>query len=150
MSSQFHYDADIYFISQLIRELRKGCSIKIDAEFYLDKMIEDLMFADDILKTLYSRLQGNDLLVNREQYLRDLYLTKRDLVMLLDDLNGGVLEFSKSVKQYNTRLAQIIRSQKEDMMAIDDVLNSEQRKEDEKNIVSQEEFSILLDNEQQE
>jgi hypothetical protein len=146
VSSQVHYDADIFFASQIVRQIRRGCSISIDADFFLDKMIEDILFCDDILKTLLTRLNANDLLVNREQYLRDLYLAKRDLVMTLDDINGGNLEFASSMKQYSSRFTQIIRSQKEDMMAIDDTLNSDLRQEEEKAMVSQEEFSILMDN----
>jgi hypothetical protein len=150
LSAQIHYDADIFQISQIIRLLRRGCSVDIDPEFYLDKIIEDILFADDILKTLYSRLNTNDLLVNREQYLRDLYLAKRDLVLLLEDVIGETLPFSGNMKQYSSRFSQIIRSQKEDMMAIDDTLNKDQRQEEEKNIVSQQEFSILMENEETE
>ncbi len=145
MSSQFHYDSDIFYLSQIIRVIRRGVSIPIDQEFFLDKIIEDIMFVDGVLKSLYARLNQNDLLVNRQQYLRDTYLAKRDLVLLLEDLIGGSLEFSSEIKQYHSRLKQIIRSQKEDMMVIDDSLNSDSRHEEEKTIVSQEEFSILLD-----
>ncbi len=143
MSPQIHYDANIFFVGQLIRDLRKGCSLEIDPAFFLDKIVEDIMFADDFLLRLSNQLNTTEQLVNREKYLRDLYLTKRELVLLLEDICGLVLPFAMHIVQYKSRLVQIIHNQREDMMSIDDKISSQPG--DEKNIVSREEYQILFD-----
>lgn len=150
MSAQVHYDANIYFISLIIRDLRRGCTLSIDPSYFLDKIIEDIMFCDESLKTLMNSLGKNDHLVNQEKHLRDLYLAKRDLVLLLQDLIGEELPFSSEIRQYVSRFTQIIRGQKEDMMEIDDSLNATIPQGDEKNIVSQQEYQILFDDSQDE
>lgn len=145
MSSPVNYDANIFFASQIIRILRQGTSLGIDDGLYLDKVMEDILFIDEVLKTLYTRLGNTQQLMNRDQYLRDLFLAKQDFTRLLEDLIADALDFSSKMKQYHSRLRQIIISQKDDMFNIDDTLNHQLRSEEQQLIVSQEEFSILLD-----
>ena len=148
MNSEIHYDADIFYVSLIIKTIRQGCTLATDPNFFLDKIVEDIMFSDKALKTLMQQLNGNELLVNVEQHLRNLYLAKHDLVLLLDDMRGESLPFAAYLKQYEPRFAQIILSQKTDMMEIDDMLNFNEQQTDKKNMVSSEEYQILFDNEE--
>ena len=145
MDKKINHDANIFYASLIIRNIRRGSNLSIDMDLYLDKIIEDIMFADEVLKRLMDLLNGNDNLINSEQYLRNIYLVKRDLVLLLEDIQGATLPISDHLKQYGSRFSQIIYSQKRDMVEVDDMLNAGEQETDKKNMVSSEEYQILFD-----
>ena len=148
MNNKIHYDANIFYLGLIIRTIQKGCTLDTDSNFFLDKIVEDIMFSDKALKNLMEELNGSELLIDSEQHLRNLYLTKRELVLLLEDISGQMLPFAKHLKQYENRFTQIIRSQKTDMVEIDNMLSFDEQQADKKNMVSSEEYQILFDTEE--
>ncbi len=145
MNKDVHFDADIFYTALIIRTIRQGCSLNIDSDFFLDKIMEDIMFVDRTLKNIMEQLDGDIHSIDTGQYVRNLYLVKRDLVFLLDDIRGMVFPFAQYLKQYESRFAQIIVSQKTDMMKLDDILTTDEQKNNDKDILSSEEYQILFD-----
>lgn len=148
MDKEVHFDADIFHAALVIRTIRKGCNLTTDPKLFLDKIVEDIMFSDKVLKQLMEQLDSSTRLVNVEQHYRNLYLVKRDFVFFLDDIRSQALPFAQHLEQYVTRFTQIITSQKTDMMKISDMLTTDDEESDKRNILSSEEYQILFNTEE--
>jgi hypothetical protein len=84
----------------MVRVLKNGLTLDIDSAYFLDKVVEDLLFIDTALSKIFAKLKENTHLIERNEYLRNLMLAKSSFSDLLEDLAESKigLDFSCRMK----------------------------------------------------
>ncbi len=144
MSAKIHYQDDLYFLHSLIRQLDSGLRLELDAEFFWDKILEDVFFVDATLLRLFARLKDNDYLIHRVEYLRNLRRTGTAFLDFLVRIQEDNRPFSRHINSYQEKINQTRRSHLEMRRGIDAILHELEPDEETSDIVSSREFDFLL------
>ena len=84
MLQKINYKSTLEFLSLTIHALETGFQLEIDADLFLDKILEDLLFTDSILSRLFHQLRDNPYLHRRSEYLDQLEKTKGKFIQLIN------------------------------------------------------------------
>ncbi len=95
MTKKIHYDDNIFFLDTMIKTVKSGLSLDIDPEYFIDKVIEDLLFLDGTLLLIFSSLKGNLYLLKRAEYLRSLLRGEKNFLDLVDAILEKKIPFSE-------------------------------------------------------
>lgn len=144
MPLRIHYDDNIAFLSGMIRSLRQGTMLDIDAEFFTDRVLDELLFIDATLVRLDSLLNGAEQLITRNDHLRTLLRCERAYVELLADLENGELAFGTALSASRARLGAVRRVHEEAARRLDLALRQPRDDADEQRTVGSEELRLLL------
>ena len=65
MNERFNYDDNIFFLNSIIKTLDNGFFLDIDANYFTDKIVEDLFFIDRCIRKILESLNKNQLMIRR-------------------------------------------------------------------------------------
>ena len=144
MTTRVNYDDNIFFLQTMIQTLDSGVQLSIDGQLFRDKFVEDIFFVDATLSRILSQLGQNRLLIRRSEYLRSLLRAEKLFVDLLgkclDESNPFAAELQETV--HKLRACRSVHER--DLDDIRNMLQNPGELEQEEDLVSQEEFRSLL------
>lgn len=145
MSVKVHYEDNLFYLSTLIKSLKAGLSLDIDPEYFIDQIVEDILFVDSTLVKSFNSLKANPHLIKRKEYLRVILRTKKVFIDFLEEIVEGRLAFSSNLEpffpKFRASLNEHIRDISEIHALLDEPSASEGLDED---IISQTEYLFLL------
>jgi hypothetical protein len=135
----------------MIKTLRDGFSLEIDADIFMEKTVDDILFIDKALAKLYEFLEKNPHLIERQEYLRSLF----QIVKQYSDFLSGILNrdypFATELEAYRTKISAIWDEHRLLFSNIQGLLALSSSDEfSQSDIVSHDELSGLLNEEGQE
>jgi hypothetical protein len=149
MTNTINYDDNLFYLMSVTRTLRSGVQLEIDADFYLDKIVEDIFFIDRAIEQIHQTLKSNTYLINRREYLRQVMRAKRSFADLLDGLVEGNLPFGKHLSLFVDKLAAARDKHMRDISVILQAMDTSSTEEDRQAIVSQDEYQFLFQNDEE-
>lgn len=149
MGERFYYDDNIFYLTEIIKNLRDGLRLDISPRLFLDKTVEDLLFVESALTGLYTSLTKNELLIKRAEHLRRLMQAKILFIEILDFITAGEAGISEKLEPFFERFRNLADEQREHTNEIHKILSEAAATLAEStDIVSQEEYRYLLMGEQ--
>jgi hypothetical protein len=145
MINIIHYDEDIFFLSIMVKRLIDGLKLELDGPLFLIKIVEEIEFISRSIEYFMSSLQGNNLKVNRLQYLKNLYKLNKLFIELLHGILTDQILFSKNVKNHSAHFSELRDHHISHELKIKSGLHIDknQMKYDH-DMLSEEEYKILL------
>ena len=144
LNAKIHYQDNLYYLHTLMKSLESGMKLSIDAEYFAEKIVEDLLFIDTSLMRMFTALKDNPVLVRRIAYLRALRRTVNASVTLLNKVGTSALPFAAALSEYRTKLSRTERKQQQVRAEIDAILDDSPAHNQHEELVSEQEFSGLL------
>jgi hypothetical protein len=147
MAVQINYEDNIFYLTTLIRNLKNGTMLDIDADIFKDKFIEDILFINSGLQKIYKSLSRNAYLIRRNDYLRSLHRAKQSYVDFVDEVLAGSYPFCEKLSSYSSQFNATKESQLKDMTEIHSQLmgaGEEKTSVEDEDVVSQEEYRFLF------
>ncbi len=138
-----HYEEDLFLLKEMLRTLKRGCSISIDASIFLEYTINQLLFINKALKELYSSISEANCIKSPEQ-IRNILRVSSNFRDLIDDLVNDRLKFSEYTKSYVEDLRIIEREHIKSSASIKELLISLSESDEQEDLVSEEEFMFLF------
>jgi len=149
MTQYIHYEANIFMLNDLLRHIQRSLKLDIDNDYFLEKIISDLLFSESKLSDLYESLKDSTLQLDKDQYLRHLYKSKNIFIeiaeSILNNNTGRSLDFS----DFSPRLKEAVYEQKFEYNDISDILLKNNENDPDSNQISQEELSFLMSSEEE-
>lgn len=146
MAKKIHYDDNLFYLREIIKSLKRGYSVEIDNEYFRDKITEDVLFIDAILRRMCSNLMKNDQLIKRPEVLRSLMISIIQYLEVLDMIISKPISSSFFQKQFLEKFSEIQNYQQDELEGIKKTLLSVDSALSAEDLVSQEEFGLLLHN----
>ena len=81
---KIRYDDNIFFLTSLIRSIDEAIQLDVDPEFFVEKIIEDILFIDSTIQKLYLILKNNSRLLDSHIYLHCIVKVKKCFTDLLE------------------------------------------------------------------
>jgi hypothetical protein len=147
MSKQVNYGDNLFFLQDMVRVLKNGLTLDIDSAYFLDKVVEDLLFIDTALSKIFAKLKENTHLIERNEYLRSLMLAKSSFSDLLEDLAESKIGRDFNLELFLEKFRKIITQHRQDINEIQDLLSTEEDSIHTGEVVSGEEIAFLLQDE---
>ncbi|MBI9108369.1 MAG: hypothetical protein JEZ04_16605 [Spirochaetales bacterium] len=147
MGSKIHYEEDSFLLKEMIKTLRRGCSIDIDPSIFLEYTINQLLFISKALKELYS--SKTELVhLKSPEHIRGLIRVSTSFTELLDDLMNDRLKFADYCRNYTEDFRKIEKDHSDAAAELKETLDAISTVSEREQLVSEEEFMFLLqDNE---
>lgn len=123
--------------------MASGLKLKIDSSYFFDKFVEDTVFIDEILSSVYTSLTENPYVLGRTDYLRSLFKTKIRFISFLEYLLYSPGSFSDLAAPLSDKFKEMISNHKAGIDSIQNLL-SDSKEEVQQDLVSEEEISFLL------
>ncbi|HAK47018.1 MAG TPA: hypothetical protein DCO79_14020 [Spirochaeta sp.] len=149
MASMIHYEEDLFLLKEMLRTLRRGCSINIDSSIFLEYTVNQLLFISKALKELYSSISEANYIKSPEQ-IRNLLRVSTNFRGLLDDLINDRFKFSEFTRSYTADFNSIEQEHIKASAKIKELLISLNEVEDQEDLVSEEEFMFLFQEDENE
>ena len=89
MAENISFEDSLFYLNEVIKTLNDGIKLEIDAEMFLDKIVDDILFVESSLTILLSNLKEHGHLINRADLLKKLMGTKVKYAELLNMLANG-------------------------------------------------------------
>ncbi len=145
MAEKLYYDDNLFYLNEIIVNLDDAVKLDIDSSLFLDKFVEDIMFVESILGRLYLSLKENDMLIRRSEHLRRIMRSKQVFSELLGNITSGDTTIGKNLYPFFPKFRELIAEQREHISEIRNLLSSPSSGDQQEDMVSQEEFRILLE-----
>ncbi len=146
MSRRIHYYDNLFFLTEMIRVLKRTLSRNIDADYFKEKIIEDILFIDSSLERIYISLRENSYLINRIRYLQEIMKVKKQFIGFTSKIINKEIKFAEHIENIFKKLEISKKEHKKDVKEIEATLNANNKNPDAKEIISSEEFKFLFMN----
>lgn len=147
MSIKIHYEDNLFFLIIHMKALKSGLALDIDSEYFIDKVIEDILFIDGMLAKTFTSLKGNTYLLKRSDYLRGLHRAKKAFIDFMNEIIEGKLAFSPNLTPFFPKFAayrdEHLRDCSEILALLKEPVQEETAGGD---VISGKEYEILLEN----
>ena len=143
MKSKIHYEEDLFYLSLLMKGLREGLQLSIDAEFFQEKILADLRFIDETLDKILSTLKENPNLIRRAEYLYNLVKVEGAFVGLIDDVVQGTGDLREALEPFRQELVQLRESHDADVDEIRALLRLVSQEEEKEDVITADELALL-------
>jgi hypothetical protein len=143
MKSKIHYEEDLFYLSLLMKGLREGLQLSIDADYFQDKVLADLRFIDATLDRILSTLKENPNLIRRAEYLYNLVKVEGAFLALVDDVVQGTGDLREALEPYRTELLQRRESHDADVGEIRALLRLVSQEEEKEDVITSDELALL-------
>lgn len=143
-----HYEEDSFLLKEMLKTLRRGCSIDIDSSIFLEYTINQMLFISKALKELYSSIIESSHLKSPE-HIRELLRVSNSYVELLNDLLNDRLKFSEYCRNYIEDFKKIDSEHRKAAAKLKDLLESITTAGEDEQLISEEEFMFLFQEEQE-
>ena len=138
-----HYEEDSFLLKEMLKTLRRGCSINIDSSIFLEYTISQLLFVGKALKELSSSITDSVHLKSPE-HIRELLRVTDAFLGLLDDLLNDRLSFSAFCRNYEENFKRLSSEHTKSAAALRELLDSINVVNEQEQLVSEEEFMFLF------
>ena len=146
MTTKINYENNIFYLQTLLKTTKNGLTLEIDAEYFQEKVLTDILFLASSLSAIYTSLKANAHLIKKNSYLRSLLRTKRDFAELVQNILEKKLPLASSLAAEFPKLKICRAEQTRDIEEIRAYI--ENRTQDgsppESEVISSEEFRFLL------
>ena len=143
MKSKIHYEEDLFYLSLLMKGLREGLQLSIDAEFFQEKILADLRFIDETLDKILSTLKENPNLIRRAEYLYNLVKVEGAVVGLVADVVQGTGDLREALEPFRQELVQLRESHDADVDEIRALLRLVSQEEEKEDVITADELALL-------
>lgn len=142
MKEKVNYEDDLFYVSTMIKSIKKSLALNISLAFFAERQNEDLIFIHHSIQNIYRELSDNNFLINRNSYLHNLLKVKMHFTALLD-----IYLSPEHQERHNNELHSQLRSIKEkqesDQRDIRHILCA-QEETVESDLISMEELNFLM------
>ena len=108
MTRKINYEDDIFSLALQVRCLQDILKLEIDPEFFRERVLGDISWADAMIAKVYQSLVASSLFVKRQEHLREIQKLKRAFVETIDSLLSRRVPFAQHVVD-STESLQAIR-----------------------------------------
>ncbi len=144
MTQCINYEDNIFMFLDLLKHTERCLKLDIDEDYFGEKIVSDLLFAETGLNRLFLALKESTLQLDRDQYFRLLFKTMELFTSIGEQIvsseTGRSINFSGLVP----RLKESIAVKKETMDEIKNLLNTDSDSEENADQISQEEMTFLM------
>jgi len=145
MTRKINYEDDIFSLALQVRCLQDILKLEIDPEFFRERVLGDIAWADAMIAKVYQSLAASSLFVKRQEHLREIQKVKRAFIEAIDGLLGKRVPFAQHVADSTERLRAIRDSHEKDIAEIRELLAGRgQGAPEEEHMVSPEELKFLM------
>ncbi|HYW85916.1 MAG TPA: hypothetical protein VFB30_21880 [Spirochaetia bacterium] len=145
MTRKINYEDDIFSLALEIRCLQDILKLEIDPEFFRERVLGDISWADSMIARVYQSLVASSLFVKRQEHLREIQKLKRAFIEAIDSLLAKRVPFAQHVTDSSERLRAIRDAHEKDIAEIRELLTGRgQGAPEEEHIVSAEELRFLM------
>ena len=146
MLQKINYEDDAFYLLLMAKRLHDGLKLDIDPEHFLDKIIDDIFFIDEVIGELYNSLRQSSL-IHKPQYMRCIQRVKKILVDLIDDIIMRRVPMANYTDEFKENLTNIVEIHRRDVLEIRSFLSNfaDETAENEQ-IVSDKELRFLFTN----
>jgi len=106
MAKRIHFEDDIFFLNLLVRMFKDGLELDLDAEIFLNKIIDDLTFLDMTFERILENLTGNERLLDRNEQLLNLQEVEERFADALAKIMSGRGTLSEALSPFLERFAE--------------------------------------------
>ena len=147
MTKRINYADNIFFMNLILKQLSSGLRLSIDAEFFLDKLYDDIAFLDSTVGKILRSLKDNEQILNRLEYLKGLERLNQHFIDFLSGIVEGRFSFSNNLEYLFQQLNIMKVNRQQELLEIGEIIRNSQVSLGETNqMVSEEEFKFLLSN----
>lgn len=151
MTKHVNYEDDLFYLHLCLKGLASAFKLNLDAELFLDKIGSEILLIDAGTKSLFESLKENTGMIGRLDHLRHLQKLNQAFIRLLEEVLAKTWPLASGLEHLFTRLQAALSSHQSDLKEIKALIapsRSAGRELD--HIVSQEEFNLLLSQEEEE
>ena len=130
-----------------IHALETGIQLEIDADLFMDKILEDLLFIDSILSRLFHQLRDNPYMNRRIEYLDQLEKTKEKFIHLINRIISGRNFLSEPIELYLPTLQTCLSGQTAEIASLRSLLEEAKTHSlgESEEVISPLEYQFLLE-----
>jgi len=143
MKSKIHYEENLFFLTLLMKGMKEGLKLPLDADYFQDKLLGDLRFVDATLDKIFSTLKANPSLIHRAEYLYQLVKAEGAFSELLVDVLEDGSEIRDALAPYRGEFLQRRESHESDIHEIRILLRMASQEEEREDVITSEELSLL-------
>jgi len=145
MTRKINYEDDIFSLALQVRCLQDILKLEIDPEFFRERILGDISWADIMIAKVYQSLVASSLFVKRQEHLREIQKLKRAFIEAIDGLLAKRVPFAQHVADAGERLRAIRDAHEKDIADIRELLSGHgQGAPEEEQVVSAEELKFLM------
>lgn len=144
MPAKIHYEDNLFFLHSILRTVESGLRLDIDPHLFRDKVLEDVLFVDEMIQRLHASLRENEYVIRRTAYLRSLRRTAGAFLAFLDNLQSAPSILEQTLERFREKIESARSEHQSILREIDALLERVEPDEETKNTVSSEEFGFLL------
>ena len=147
MLQKINYKSTLEFLSLTIHALETGIQLEIDADLFMDKILEDLLFIDSILSRLFHQLRDNPYMNRRIEYLDQLEKTKEKFIHLINRIISGRNFLSEPIELYLPTLQTCLSGQTAEIASLRSLLEEAKTHSlgESEEVISPLEYQFLLE-----
>jgi len=143
MKAKIHYEEDLFYLTLLMKGLREGLRLTIDAEFFQDKFLADVRFVDSTLDRILGTLKDNPNLIRRAEYLYHLVKVQGTFLELLATVIDGTGDIAEALTPYRNEFVRRQESHDADIHEIRTLLRLVSPGEEREDVITADELSLL-------
>ena len=145
MTRKINYEDDIFSLALQVRCIQDILRLDVDPEFFRERVLGDIAWADDMIGRVYQSLVASSLFVKRQEHLREIQKLKRAFVDVIEGLLDRRVPFAQHITDSGDRLREIRDAHERDIADIREVLAGRgQVAPEEEHMVSAEELKFLM------
>ena len=148
MANVVHYEEDAFLLKEMLKTLRRGCSINIDSSIFLEYAVNQILFINKALKELYASISESVHIKPPEQ-IRNLLRVSTLFTDLIDDLLNDRIRFSEYTRSYISDFTSIENEHLDASEKLREILADAGITGENEELVSQEEFMFLFREEEE-
>ncbi len=146
MAAKVNYSDNLFYLNSATRLLRSALQLELDADYFGDKVVEDLFFIDRTLLRIGEALMTNVYLINRHEHVKELIRAKRSFADLLGELIDDKLPMSQAFDQYRSKLFGCRDEHIAGIADLQSTLEARVRSTEPEQVLSEDEYRFLLQN----
>lgn len=151
MDDTIYYDENLFYLNEVINTIADGLRLDLESSIFVDKIVDDVLFTEHALAALHDSLMHNELLVHRVEHLRRLMRTKRRFADVLSSTGSNGHGLETKLLPFAAKFRDIASSQRNHVQTLQDlVAHADPGEEHPVDVVSEQEFRFLLDEENSE
>ena len=150
MEQKIDYNDNIFLLSLKLKLIEDSLKLNIDISFFLANIKNEITFISKGIEKYFKTLNKNTILLNRADCLKNLKRLVRNfinLILHLTDHKNQYLEYFDDVHEKYNEFINIFNDIEDQMVSI--VTNYSIKTQDEKLIISENEYKVLFSNEEE-
>lgn len=140
-----NYEDNIFFLILRLKAIRDGLKLEIDAKFFGQALVQDVMHMIGVLDEIYKPLRTNPHLLKRHVYLKEMRRLKKQFIDFFDDIVENRVPQAHLFSYSIEKIKEVRKTYAKDLLDIKSLLpKTSGEQPDEEHMVSEEEFRFLL------